>query len=128
MNVCSTPSIYSSILTSIHPSTHSSIHLIYLSFIHINPSIYSSIHPSISSIHHSSTSIHPSIIHPYIHPQTFRAHLSEELDELTSSPFGSTLVSTLGRAYLDAALSELSTMGSISVEINQAGHNLSTSE
>ena len=91
--------------------------------------IYSYIHPIIHLLIHLS--LHPFIhysIHPSIHPQAFRAHLSEELDELTSSPFGSTLVSTLGRAYLDAALSELSTMGSISVEINQAGHNLSTSE
>ena len=79
-------------------------------------------------IHIYNSSIYSSIYSYIIHPQAFRAHLNEELDELTSSPFGSTLVSTLGRAYLDAALSELSTMGSISVEINQAGHNLSTSE
>ena len=49
------------------------------------------------------------------------------MNELTSSPFGSTLVSTIGTAYYEAAVAELSTLDSISVGFTQAGRSINTS-
>jgi hypothetical protein len=58
--------------------------------------------------------------------EAFHASFKDELEELSSSPFGSTLVATIGRAYHEHALSELSTMHGFSVSLLQASRSLST--
>lgn len=50
----------------------------------------------------------------------------EEVQELSASPFGSTLVAVIGKAYYEHALSELSTFDSIQVGIKQATRKVST--
>lgn len=52
--------------------------------------------------------------------------IKEELTELSSSPFGSTLVATIGQAYYEHAVSELSTMQGIAVGMSQTGRSMST--
>lgn len=56
----------------------------------------------------------------------FHESFKEELDELSSSPFGSTLVATIGRAYHEHALSELSTMQGVSVSLLQTSRAVSS--
>lgn len=58
--------------------------------------------------------------------QAFKDTLTEELKELSGSPFGSTLVGTIGLAYYEAASAELSTMDSVSVSFAQASRGIST--
>lgn len=58
--------------------------------------------------------------------QAFQASFKDELEELSSSPFGSTLVATIGCAYHEHAISELSTMHGFSVSLLQASRSLST--
>ena len=58
--------------------------------------------------------------------KAFRALFVEELKELTGSPFGSTLVTTIGKAYYEAAVSELSTLDSIGVGFTQATRFMGT--
>lgn len=52
--------------------------------------------------------------------QLFVAGLMEEVKELSSSPFGSTLLGTIGLAYQEAASSEMDTLTSFSVGFTQA--------
>lgn len=56
--------------------------------------------------------------------EAFHLSFKEELDELSASPFGSTLVATIGRAYHEHALSELSTMHGFSVSLLQTSRSL----
>eukprot|EP01038_Epipyxis_sp_PR26KG_P010779 gene10779-14474_t len=69
-------------------------------------------------------------LQPYIDSEenetVFRESLREEITELSSSAFGSTLVGTIGRAYFEHATSELSTLSGISVGITQATRSVST--
>lgn len=58
--------------------------------------------------------------------EAFHESFKEELDELSSSPFGSTLVATIGRAYHEHAVSELSTMHGVSVSLLQTSRAFST--
>lgn len=70
-------------------------------------------------------------LQPYIDSKgdadAFKAGLTEELDELSASPFGGTLVMTLGRAYYEAAASEMSTLEGIGVGFTQAGRSINSS-
>ena len=50
----------------------------------------------------------------------------DELNELSSSPFGSTLVGTIGLVYYEAACSELSTVEGLGVSFAQASRSVST--
>ena len=52
--------------------------------------------------------------------------LEEEVKELTTSPFGGTLVGTIGNVYFEHASSELSTMDSMAVGLTQAGRAMIT--
>jgi hypothetical protein len=56
----------------------------------------------------------------------FYDSIKDELEELTASPFGSTLVATIGRAYHEHAMSELSTIQGISVSFLQASRYVSS--
>ena len=58
--------------------------------------------------------------------QAFKALFTEELKELSASPFGSTLVGTIGLVYYEAASSELSTVDGLSVGFAQASRSVST--
>lgn len=58
--------------------------------------------------------------------QAFRASLAEELKELSGSPFGSTLVGTIGLAYYEAAVAELSTVDGLSVQFAQSARSVTT--
>lgn len=58
------------------------------------------------------------------HCQAFKISLEEEVKELSSSPFGSTLVATIGHAYYEHATSELSSFDSFAVGIHQATRRL----
>ncbi|KAJ1418486.1 X-domain of DnaJ-containing-domain-containing protein [Ochromonadaceae sp. CCMP2298] len=58
--------------------------------------------------------------------EAFLASFAEELAELSSSAFGSTLVRTIGRAYAEAAAAELSALDSLGVGLTQAGRSVST--
>jgi curved DNA-binding protein CbpA len=56
---------------------------------------------------------------------SFHEAIKAELAELSSSPFGSTLVKTIGRAYYEYAVSELSTFDSVSVSLQQSARSVS---
>jgi hypothetical protein len=58
--------------------------------------------------------------------QEFRVSVAEELKELSGSPFGSTLVGTIGLCYYEGAVAELSTLDGISVGLTQTSRGLAT--
>eukprot|EP01035_Chromulina_nebulosa_P019121 gene19121-24957_t len=58
--------------------------------------------------------------------QTFIILLQEELSELSSSPFGCTLLYTIGTSYLEYAKQELSTLEGISVGFEQTYRGIGT--
>ena len=58
--------------------------------------------------------------------QAFKAALAEELQELSGSPFGSTLVGTIGLAYYEAAVAELSTVDGFTVGFAQSALSVTT--
>jgi len=58
--------------------------------------------------------------------KSFVESVQDELNELSSSPFGSTLVATIGQAYYEHAISELSTVQGLAVGLSQTGRNMST--
>jgi len=57
--------------------------------------------------------------------KAFAEYIKEELHELSSSAFGSTLVKTIGRSYYEYAASALSTFDSLSVSLQQATRSVS---
>eukprot|EP01037_Dinobryon_pediforme_P023255 gene23255-24638_t len=59
--------------------------------------------------------------------QAYIDSLEDEIKELSASPFGRTLVSTIGYAYVEYASSELSSFDSFKVGLSQAGRGISTS-
>ena len=58
-------------------------------------------------------------------PLQFHECIKEELAELSSSPFGSTLVRTIGRSYYEYAVSSLSTYDSMIVGVKQGARSVS---
>lgn len=60
--------------------------------------------------------------------QAFKATIAEELKELSSSPFGSTLVGTIGLAYYEAAVSFSSTMEGLKIGAAQTARGITTGQ
>jgi curved DNA-binding protein CbpA len=59
-------------------------------------------------------------------PIVFRQTVEEEAKELSSSAFGSTLLHTIGLAYVEYAKSEMDGMDAMAVSMRQAGRGIAT--